>query len=74
MMALVVNRNDRGDGLAGSDAEKIFKGAIPTSARKGSAMDVIMFDNAGDEREDAINRQQQPMTKHAAPLKGVKQG
>jgi hypothetical protein len=46
----------------------MFERAIPAAARKCPAMNVIVFDDAGDEREDAGYQKQRPMTQPASPL------
>ena len=53
VVALIVDGDDRCRGLSGTDSQKIFQTPIPWPAREGAAMNVIVFDDASNERQDA---------------------
>jgi hypothetical protein len=53
VVALIVDGDDRGRGLSGTDSQKIFQTPIPWPACEGATMNVIVFDDASNEGQDA---------------------
>jgi len=68
VVTFVMDGNDCRCGLAGAKAQKKIKSPVPIVAGKGSAMNVIVLDDASDEGQQTSGREQGPMPRQAAPL------
>ena len=68
VMTLIMNRNDGGRRVPGAEAKRLFQNPVPTTAGKCGAMNLVMFDNAGNEREHTGQQEKRPVPDPTSPL------